>query len=152
MALENVLPSGADTLLTISGLGGFQYQARGITQTLSLINEASDNERSVNGTLINLANPIFQKYMSRITCTDVDAPPLDGLWPGMEVTVECAVSLCYKVGNPGSPGRPAVSGSDYQQGSFIFYRPQLVMLVKTLNQNFEEWKGDNGWSLELEEV
>ena len=31
MALENILPAGSDTLLTISGLGGFQYQARGLT-------------------------------------------------------------------------------------------------------------------------
>lgn len=152
MTIENILPSGVDTLLTISGLGGFQYQARGLTQTMTVIPEATDNERSVNGTLINLANPIFQKYKSKITCTDVDAPPLDNLWPGMQVTVDCAVSFCYANGNPGSPFRPQVSGSSYTQGSFTFYRPVLEMLVMTLTQNFDEWKGDNGWTLELEEV
>lgn len=152
MALENVIPSGADTLLTISGLGGFQYQARNLTQTLNLISEATDNERSVNGTLINLANPIFQKYKSKITCTDVDAPPLDGLWPGTEVTVDCAVLLCYQTGNPGSPGREGVSGSFYTQGNFTFYRPTLNMLVTSFSENWEEWKGDMGWTLDLEEV
>ncbi len=152
MPMENILPSAADTLLVISGMGGFQYQARGLTQTLTLISQATDNERSVNGKLVNLANPVFQKYQSRISCTDVDAPPLDGLWPGMEVVVECAASLCYKTGNPGSPSRLEVSGSSYVQGNFTFYRPVLTMLVKTYSENFEEWKGDMGWTLELEEV
>ena len=152
MSVENVLPAGADTLLVISGMGNFQYQARGLSQTLSLISEASDNERSVNGTLVNLANPIFRKYASKVTCTDVDAPPLDGLWPGMQVEVQCAAVLCYKTGNPGSPGRAEVSGSSYVQGGFTFYRPVLEMLVKTFSENFDEWKGDIGWVLELEEI
>ena len=152
MGIENVLPANADTLLVISGMGSFQYQARGLTQTLQLIPQATDLERSINGKLIDVSNPVFRKYMSRITCTDVDAPPLDGLWPGMQVTVQCAVTLCYANGNPGSPGRPEVSGSSYVQGDFTFYRPVLEMLVKTFTENFEEWKGDVAWVLELEEI
>jgi hypothetical protein len=152
MGLENVLPANADTLLVITGLGGFQYQARGLTQTLTPINEASDNVRSVNGTMVDLSNPIFRKYTSKITCTDVDAPPLDNLWPGMAVTVSCAVSLCYQTGRPGSPAREQVSGSSYTQGSFTFYRPVLYMMVKNVSQQFEEWKAENGWTIELEEV
>jgi len=152
MSVENVLPSGADTLLVISGMGDFQYQARGLTQTLGLIPEATDLVRSINGKLIDMGNPVFRKYLSKISCTDVDAPPLDGIWPGMLVTVHCAASLSYATGNHGSPGRPEVSGSSYVQGSFTFYRPVLEMLVKTFTESFEEWKGDNVWVLELEEV
>ena len=152
MPFENILPANSDTLLVISGLGNFQYQARGLTQTLSLISQASDLERTVNGALIDVSNPVFRKFASKITCTDVDAPPLDALWPGTQVTVQCAVTLCYKTGNPGSPSRPEVSGSSYVQGSFTFYRPVLEMLVKSFSENFEEWKGDNGWTLDLEEI
>ena len=152
MTVENVLPAGADTLLVISSMGNFQYQARGLIQTLGLIPQATDLERSVNGKLIDMGNPVFRKYMSKITCTDLDAPPLDGIWPGMLVTVQCAASLSYANGNPGSPGRPEVSGSSYVQGGFTFYRPVLEMLVKTFSENWEEWKGDMGWALELEEV
>ena len=152
MTIENVLPAGADTLLVISSMGNFQYQARGLIQTLGLIPQATDLERSVNGKLINMGYPVFRKYMSKITCTDLDAPPLDGIWPGMLVTVHCAASLSYANGNPGSPGRPEVSGSSYVQGGFTFYRPVLEMLVKTFSENWEEWKGDMGWALELEEV
>jgi hypothetical protein len=152
MTQENVLPANADTLLTISGMGGFQYQARGLTQTLSVIPEANSQERSVNGVLIDLSNPVFRKYKSKITCTDIDAPPLDGIWPGMEVTVECAASLAYLTGNSGSPSRPVVSGSSWTQGLFTFYRPILVMLVQPWSEDFAEWKNENTWSLELEEI
>ena len=152
MALENTLPAGEDTLLAISGLGGFQYQARGLTQTLEVIKAAQQQERTINGKLIDLSNPIFRKYASKITCMDVDAPPLDNLWPGMEVTVFCAASLVYLTGNPGSPAREEVSGSSYVQGAFTFYRPVLIMRVMSLHENFDEWKSDVQWELDLEEV
>ena len=152
MTMENVLPPNADTLLSISGFGTLLYQARGLTQTLELIPEATDLERSVNGTLVDMSNPIFRKYKSKISATDVDAPPLDNVWPGMIVDVDCAASLCYPTGNPGSPARPEVSGSSWTQGIFNFYRPVLTMRVMTLSQSFEEWKADNAWVLQLEEV
>jgi len=152
MPIENVLPAQADTLLVISGLGGFRYQARGLTQTLERIHESQQYKRTINGVLTDISNPIFRKFSSKISCTDVDAPPLDQLWPGMIVTVDCAASLCYLTGNIGSPSRPAVPGSTYTQGHFTFYRPVLEMMVTSPVQHFEEWKADNGWELELEEV
>jgi hypothetical protein len=149
---ENVLPGGADTLLTISGLGGFQYQARGLSQTLSPIAQLKQQLRTINGRLIDVSNPAFRKYASKITCTDVDAPPLDNLWNGMIVTVQCAASLAYQTGNPGSPYKAVVSGSEYTNGHFTFYRPEMEMMVMDFRQTFDEWKADNGWELELEEV
>ena len=150
---ENIMPLGADTLLSISGMGNFQYQARDLTQTLSVIKAMSQQKRTVNGTLVDISNPIFRKYASKISCTDVDAPPIDGLFPGMIVTVDCAVALCYEVGNPGSPHRNAVSGSEYVQNHFVFYRPVLTMMVlEGPNLSFQEWKCANGWELNLEEV
>lgn len=150
--LENVLPAGADTLLTISGFGEMLYQARGLVQTLEVVKASQQQERTIDGVLTDISNPIFRKYASKITCTDVNAPPLDSVWPGMTVTVDCAASLCYHTGNAGSPGREAVSGSSYAQGNFTFYRPVLTMMVKDLHQNFDEWKADYAWELDLEEV
>lgn len=150
--LENILPAGADTLLTISGFGNLLYQARGLVQTLEVIKASQQQERDIDGVLVDISNPVFRKYASKITCTDVNAPPLDGVWPGMTVTVDCAATLCYLTSNPGSPGRDAVSGSSYVQGNFTFYRPVLTMMVKDLHQNFDEWKSDYAWELDLEEV
>lgn len=150
---EGVLPANSDTILTISGFGTMIYQARGLTQTLSVIGAATQLERTINGTLVDVSAPQFRKYESKINVPDdVDAPPLDNIWPGMEVTVGCAVYLCYPNGRAGSPERAAVSGSEFTQNGYTFYRPLLTMRVRSLEQSHEEWAGKNTWSLELEEV
>ncbi len=149
---ENVLPAGADTVLTISGLGGFQYQARGLSQTLSVIKQAEQQLRTINATLKDISDPAFRKFESKITCTDINVPPFDGLWPGMIVTVHCAAVLSYHTGNPGSPWRTAVSGSSWTLGAMTFYRPTLTMMVKVPTVSFDEWKSAFQWDLGLEEV
>ena len=149
---ENTLPAGSDTLLVISGLGGFRYQARDLSQTLTPIKDASQLERTINGRLIDLSNPIFRKYTTRITCADVNAPPLDGLFPGMEVTIYCAAMLSYLIGNPGSPNRPIVSGSDWTDGHYNYYRPIMECRITDVNQDFKEWKSTNQWEIQAEEI
>jgi hypothetical protein len=150
--LENVLPANSDTILSISSFGNMLYQARGLSQTLEVIGEASQLERTCNGTLIDLSSPLFRKYHSTITVSsEVNAPPLSGVWPGMTVTVECAASLSY-VTATGSADRPEVSGSSWVEGAYTFFRPVLVMLIKTVETHFDEWKNIVGWTLVLEEV
>lgn len=152
MPLENVLPPGADTLLIIEGVGGFHFQARALTQSLEVIKAAQQLQRTVNGVLADISNPIFRKYSSKITCTDVNSPPIDNLWPGMEVVVHCACSLAYQTGNPGSPARHEVSGSFWSDGHMNFYRPLLMMRVVAVREEFEEWQARNVWAIDLEEV
>lgn len=150
---DNILPVGADTILSISSFGNMLYQARGLSQTLEVIGEATQLERTINGTLLDLSAAQFRKYLSTITISsEVEAPPLDGIWPGMEVTVDCAVGMSFPTGKVGSPERPIVSGSDFVEGGYTFYRPQLVMLVRKVTTHFDEWKCIVGWTLELEEV
>lgn len=149
---ENLLPAGADSLLTITGLGGFQYQARGLSQTLTVIKQTQQQLRTINGRMRDVSNHAFRKYASKVTCTDINAPPLDNLFPGMVVFVECAAVLSYKTGNVGSPNREQVSGSSWTLGEFTFYRPVLEMMVMDVQQTFEEWKSDYIWSIDFEEV
>jgi hypothetical protein len=143
----------SDTLLRISGFGTMLYQARGLTQTIEPIKASQQLERTVNAALVDISNPAFRKYTSKITCTDVHAPPLDNVWPGMQVTVDCAVALCFVTGTPGSPARPLAAGSNsWTVGAFTFYRPQLIMRVVHPSEQFEEWPHNVVWELELEEV
>lgn len=144
--------ASADTLLTISGFGTLLYQARGLTQSLDIIKEANQQERTINGALTDISNPVFRKYASKISCKDINAPPLDNVWPGMTVTVGCTAWLCYPTGRSGSPGREEVGGSSFALGAFTFYRPVLTMLVGSFHENFEEWNADFIWELDLEEV
>jgi hypothetical protein len=151
---ENLLPANADTLLTISSFGNMLYQARGLTQTLSVIGAATQQERTINGNLVDISAAQFRKYASKISVpNEVDTPPLDGVFPGMIVTVQCVVGLAYlTTGGNGPHHRPEVSGSAYVEGAYTFYRPQLTMMIKTVDTQFDEWKDIVGWTLELEEV
>jgi hypothetical protein len=150
---ENLVPANSDTLLTISSFGNMLYQARNLSQTLEVIGEATQLERTVNGTLADYSAPQFHKYLTKITApSDVNAPPLDGVFPGMQITVGCVVGLAYVTGLAGAPHRTPVSGSLYIDGAYTFYRPDLVMRVRTLETHFDEWKNIVGWSLEAEEI
>lgn len=151
---ENILPANSDTILTISSFGNMLYQARGLTQTLEVIGEATQLDRTINGTLIDMSVAQFRKYSSKISApSDVNAPPLDGVFPGMEVTVGCAVGLAYLTSNGNGPHhRNPVSGSLYTDGAYTFYRPELTMRVRSVETHFDEWKNVIGWTLDLEEV
>jgi hypothetical protein len=150
---ENVLPAGADTILTISSFGNMLYQARKLTQTLQPIGEAAKMERTINGTLVDISVAQFRKYTTSIRVpSEVNAPPIDNVFPGQTVTVQCAVSLSFVTGAPGLPHKPVVSGSEYTEGAYTFYRPELVMMVKGVSTQFDEWDNVVGWNIELEEI
>lgn len=150
---ENVLPMGLDTLLVISSFGNMLFQARGLTQTLEPIPGATQLERTINGKLLDISAHQFRKYQSKITVpSEVYPTPLDGIFPGQQVTVDCAVSLAYVTGSLGFPKRAEVSGSSWAENGYTFYRPSLIMLIKDVSTQFDEWKNVVSWSIDLEEV
>jgi len=138
-----------DALLVLSS-GIPLYPARGLTQTLAPIQAAENLRRSINGVLIDLSYDQFRKYASTISCTDREAPSLDGVFPGLEVTVACVAELSYPEG--GSPTRPVVSGSERSEGGFVFYRPVLDMRVMAISVSTDEYAADTQWSMDLEEI
>lgn len=139
------------TLLRLDPIGVPPYSARGITQSLDPIDQAVQLARNVNGTLVDLSDVNFRKYRSTISCTDQDQPALDGVWPGMILTVDCVIELSYLTAG-GSPSRTVVSGSSRIEGSHTFYRPQLTMMVTAPQSTVDEWGAECSWSLSLEEV
>lgn len=138
------------TVLNMVGVGIPPYSARGLTQTLDPIAASVQLRRTVNGALVNVAATQHRKYASTISCTDQQAPALNGIWPGVHVTVDCVAELAYPVG--GSPDRPVVSGSSRTESGFVFYCPQLVMLVTGYSQSRDEYGATTTWQLQLEEV
>ncbi len=146
-------PAVGDTQLSISTWGQLIFQARGLTQTFEPIQAAQQMDRDAYGDAIDLSNPAFQKYLTRVTCTDVRPPPFDMVWPGTVFEVSSATFLAYAIGNPGSPGREEVSGSSFSANGFVFYRPYFPrMMMKTYSWQREEWKANNGWNFTMEEV
>ena len=140
------------TLLRLDPIDVPPYSARGISQTLEPIEAAAYLRRDVNGNLIDLSVSQERKFRSTITCEDQDHPALNGVWPGMQLTVDCVVELAYADATDGAADRTAVAGSTRTADGFIFYRPQLVMLVVGYTIERDEYGAAVGWTLDLEEV
>lgn len=140
-----------ETVLTITGFGLTPYSARGVQQILDPIPQASAMRRTVNGALVDVSAPEFRKYKSVISCEDMNVPAIDGVWPGQQVTVDCAVELSYLTSG-GTPARTVVAGSSRTEGAFTFYRPRLTMRIVTFNEALDELGAALAWQLELEEV
>lgn len=139
------------TLLVISGPGMPPYAARGLTQTLDPVSASGVVARTVNGGLINLSPSQMQKYKSTISCTDMDSPALDGIWPGQALTVDCVPELAYLTAG-GSPERTVVPGSSRVAGAWTWYRPRLEMMVVNYSERTDEYGAAVEWQLDLEEI
>jgi hypothetical protein len=119
----------AATLLAIDGIDLGDYSARGLTMTLTPIEAASVQRRTINGELIDLSAPQFRKFKASISCTDRDAPTLVGVWPGQVVTVTCIPWL-------GANATQIV----------------LTMMVTSWNTSAQEYASDTAWQIDLVEV
>lgn len=139
-----------ETNLVLLGIGVPPYSARGLSQTLEPIPEAGQVRRTVNGDLVDCSVSQFRKYRSTITCGDQQAPAIDGIWPGVQVTVHCVAELAYPVS--GAAQRPIVSGSDREETGFICYRPILEMMVTNLSEQRDEYGHITSWQMTLEEI
>lgn len=137
------------TLLVLVGMGIPLYSARGCTQTLLPIQAVKVQRRTINGDLVDLSYPQFQKYATEITCKDRRGPAIDGMWPGREITIYCIAELAYATG--GSPQRPVVTGSSYVEGNFVRYRPVLDVRITDFRTAPDEWQADVAWMLHAEE-
>lgn len=148
---EDLPVSNAHTLLRLDGIGVPAYSARGLRQTYKPIQQASQVRRTVNGSLKDISFDGFQKYMTTITGSDQMPPAVDGIWPGLEVTVECIFELAYLTLG-GSPARTVVSGSSRVVGKFTFYRPVLTCRIVDFNVDTDEYDAVVSWSMQLEEI
>jgi hypothetical protein len=130
------------------------YSARALRGTLSPIDAVRGSDklrRTVNGTLIDISAPQMRKYRLEVTGGDQAPPAVDGLWLGMQVTVNSHVELAYLTAG-GSPFRTPVPGSERTDGDFTYYSPQFVMLIADMQIEREEWGAVVSWSLSLEEM
>jgi hypothetical protein len=127
------------------------YSSRGITQTMTPIDAAESQRRTVNGELVDLSLSRMRKYSSVISARDVRPPSRDDVWPGRKVYVGCAYLLSYPTSG-GSPSRDVLSGSSFAEGNFTFYRPVIQFMIGRASGSFEEWQAGYQWSIPMQEV
>lgn len=137
------------TLLIMTPIGVPLYSARGLTQTLTPSAEAKPAPmRTINGEARFLGGSQMRKYDSTITCSDQNAPPFSGLWPGDIVAVSCVCELSYATVG-GSPERTVVSSRVV--GNHTLYYPRIEFMVVDFNQGFQEYQAEYQWQLSLTE-
>lgn len=125
------------------------YSARGIRETFEPDYEP-DLARTVNGALIDLTPEQDRKVRIRIQCDDMDAPALQGIWPGMEITVNCTTELSYA--STDGPEHSVVPGSERTGDGFVFYRPRFSTRVASFSIDTDEAGAAVGWTLVLREI
>jgi hypothetical protein len=151
-----------ESILALTGMGVTPYSSRGLQQSLKPIAASVQTRRTVNGALHDVSDPIFRKYESTITGEDQDPPAVEGVWPGMQLVVDCIVEIAvlgvFEDITDGSTGddvefdKPHVPDSVRNDGTFTYYRPRLTMLITGFEVERDEWGAVVSWAMELEEV
>ena len=88
------------TLLAITGINLGSYSTRDLQVDVAPI-ALGELARDVNGNLVDMTMESFRKYAVTLTCTDVEAPDLVGVWRGKDVTVSLIADLGLDEGTDG---------------------------------------------------
>jgi hypothetical protein len=119
------------TLLSIDAIDFSDYAVRGITMTLTPIDQAKSMARDCRGVLADISLAQFRQYKVNITCTDHEAPVLTGIWPGQDITISCI------------PGLGASNGA----GDVL----TILAKVTAWDTSRDEWGAEVQWKLEAEQ-
>ncbi len=96
-----------DTILVLTGIGIPDYSARGLTESIEMIEGVGELRRTVNGESIDVTAVQFQKFKIRIEATDQEAPAFNGVWRAKQVTVDLVSRWSYLTAGD-SPDRTIV--------------------------------------------
>jgi hypothetical protein len=119
------------TLLAIDDIDFSDYAVRGISMTLTPIDQAANLARDCRGDLWDISLEQFRQYKVAITCTDHEAPDLTDIWPGQNITITCI------------PGLGVANTTE--DVLTIFAR------VTSWNTSRDEWAAEIAWTLEAEQ-
>jgi hypothetical protein len=128
MTLTHVPPY---TLLAIDSIDFSDYAVRGITMTLTPIEQAASLARDCRGALADISVAQFKQYKISITCTDHEAPVLTDVWPGQDITVTCIPGL----------------GASNSAGDVLI----ILCKVTSWNTSRDEWAAEVAWQLDAEQ-
>lgn len=126
-------------LKSISGIDLGDYAIRGMSATLTPISGGEDSlPRAIDGTLLDWTVPQFRKYAVTISCSDLDAPDLTGVWQGQLITVEFEPGLGVL-----TAGSTATDGTE----SLV-----INCMLDSWNVTRDDFGDETGWQLNLLEI
>jgi hypothetical protein len=112
------------------------YAQRGIVMSLTYIDQAKRQRRTINGDLKDVSRAQFRKAAVTIQCSDVESPRLFEVPPGTLVGVVCVPEL-------GSNGTET-DGNPVQLA--------FNMMVMDWQATRDENNAESGWQMSLQEV
>jgi hypothetical protein len=121
----------AYTLLAIDNIDLSPWASRGITMTLTPIDQAKSVARDCRGFLVDISLEQFRQFKVSISCTDHEAPELTDIWPGQDITITCIPGL----------------GAANETGDVL----TLLAKVTAWNTSRDEWAAEVAWQLDAEQ-
>lgn len=140
--------------LILNPIGISEWAQRGLIQTYEKHPFSYQEADTVNGEAINMAPPTFRKWITTITCTDMRAPPLHGIWGGQTLVLHCISPFNYKEGTPeGKYERPyRTDHPPWSEDGFRLYYPIMDVEVQTFTSSDNKWQASINWQLVLKEL
>jgi hypothetical protein len=117
------------TLIAIDAIDFSDYAVRGITMTLTPIDQSKNVARDCLGNLVDISVAQFRQHKITITCTDNDAPELAGIWPGQDISITCLPRM------DSTSDTPLV----------------IAAKVTSWNTSRDEWGAEIAWQIEAEQ-
>ena len=145
------MTASAYSKLDLVEIGIPPYSTDEIEIEFGPIPAATYQRRDLNHKLHNLASNKARLYRLVISGRSVAPPAFASLWPGDILTVHVPKEVCRETTSD-DLNRSAVSGSQYTEDGFTFYRPLLTMMVEECPQSFIERTVEENWILSLNEL
>jgi len=123
--------------------------ARFISVELRPIREGVTLEYDVNGKLVNLSDPAFDKFSLSLSSSVVELPAFADMALGDLFEVEIPLVLRER---GSSPSRPFVVGSSVVGAGWVEYRPRLSCRLSDRPFSGTEGAADVSWTLEFLEA
>ena len=123
--------------------------ARFIDASLRPIREGVTLEYDVNGTLVNLSDPAFDKFALSLSASGVELPAIADMALGELFDIEVPLVLRER---GSSPSRPAVAGSVAAGAGWVEYRPRLSCRLADRPLSGTEGAAETSWTLEFLEA
>lgn len=119
-----------------------------VKTSITKIEGATRYRRTVNGSLVNLSNPHFDKRMVSVSGTDKILPALAAIPSGSSVILHAA-TVVREVG--AAPSKEFVPGSVWVApgGTYVEYRPIIRGRIDVQPMTETEWRSDADWSFEV---
>lgn len=130
------------TDIVFSGLGFPDYCARGASVDVTPIQQSKQFRRDVNGKLLDVSDPVFQKYQVKVSGSDVAFPDLGGVWPGKLVTVTTPV--IWGASATGATGASPPTG-------YTGYAVQITGRITDFSGTRNEYDAESVWNIVIEE-